>query len=196
MDKADIILLPFGFPSANKDIGKALKWAHKKSKVMFASAVGYGFNQRRCYPASNRHVIGIHAVDGRGKDCGICAAPIKGDYNFSALGVCAESWWGDGKTHVSGSSYATAVAAGAAASLLQFIRLNLELEDAEDMKWLYSTEGIREMLRMMSTEIDGYRCIAPSALFGPKSTIEDVCKTIMAAVVKNRKPRESRNLHY
>jgi hypothetical protein len=196
MDETDIILLPFGFPSANKAIGKALKLAHKKSKVVFAPAVGYGFNQRRCYPASNSHIIGIHAVDGRGKDCGICAAPIKGDYNFSALGVCAESWWKGKRTRVSGPSYATAVAAGAAASLLQFFRLYLRHEDAEDVKWLCSTQGIRELLRLMSTEIDGYRCTTPSALLGRTSTVKDVCNTIMMAVVKNRMSRGSRNLHY
>jgi hypothetical protein len=175
-----------GFSSTHKVIREALKLAHKRSKVVFAAAGGYGFNQRRCYPASSPHVIGIHAVDGRGKDCGISAAPVKGDYNFSALGVCANSFWGGvEKKFISGSAYATAIAAGIAASLLHFVRLNLELEHAEDWEWL----------RLISTEIDGYRCIMPS-LFGHDSTTEDICKTIMMVVRKNRMSRGSRNVHY
>ncbi|KAH7303432.1 hypothetical protein B0I35DRAFT_446768 [Stachybotrys elegans] len=186
--KVDIIEIPFGLPSMNKDIQAALKLAQKRSTVVFAAAAGIGFNQRRCYPASSPHVIGIHAVDGRGNDCGISAAPVKNDYNFSALGVCVRSWWRDEEVFVSGSSYATAVAAGATASFLEFARFNLNLQDhPEDQKWLCSTEGIREILRLMSTRIDGYRYIVPSKLFGGQRTAESVREDIMRAVQQKRK---------
>ena len=168
--------------------------AHKRSKAVFAAASGIGFNSRRCFPASSLHSIAIHAVDGRGKDCGVSAAPVKGDYNFSALGIAVESWW-EGKTKfISGPSYATAIAAGAAASFLEFARCNLKLDDPTDQEWLCSADGIREVLRLMSTEIDGYNCIAPSEFFSSGSTIKSICDIIMMMVRKGRLQR-SRNVH-
>jgi hypothetical protein len=119
---------------------------------------------------------------------------VKGDYNFSALGIAVESWW-EGKTKfISGPSYATAIAAGAAASFLEFARCNLKLEDPTDQEWLCSAGGIREVLRLMSTEIDGYNCIAPSEFFSRGSTIKSICDIIMMMVRKGRLQR-SRNVH-
>jgi hypothetical protein len=185
----DLIEVPLGFPLRNTEVKKALDLARRRSKIVFAAASGVGFNSRRCFPASSPHVIAINAVDGRGKDCGICAAPVKRDYNFSAPGVSLGVQWRDTEKRVSGPSFAVPIATAAAAWFLDFARSNLELADHEDSEWLYSTDGMREMLRLMSTEIDGYRFIAPLELFGTKSTVESICDIIKMAVRKRKRPK-------
>jgi hypothetical protein len=130
-----------------------------------AAAESFSFEGRRSYPASSPYVIGIHAVDGHGKDCRVSPVPVKGNYNFSSLGIAVER---PGLTddsldfqYVSGAVYSAVIAASAAATLLEFLRCNLKLDHQEDREWLCSTEGLREMLRLASVNVDGYNYIAP-----------------------------------
>ncbi|KAF4995721.1 hypothetical protein FDECE_12714 [Fusarium decemcellulare] len=188
---ADIIVISVTFPSTDSAVKAVIDIAYRKGKVIIAAAAPIGFNSRRRFPANNPRVIGIHAVDGRGKDCGLSPMPVRGDYNFSALGVAVRPLGPEEYSHenryVSGAGFAAAVAAGATASILEFARFNLKLDDPEDQKWLCSTEGVREMLRLVSTNIDGYNCIAPWTLFGDTSDPKDICDIIMMVVRKRRR---------
>jgi hypothetical protein len=155
-----------------------------------AGAESFSFEGRRSYPVSSPYVIGIRAVDGRGKDCGVSPVPVKGDYNFSTLGIAVENPGladdGHDSQYVSGAIYSAVVTASTAATLLEFLRCNLKLDRQEDQEWLCSTEGLREMLRLASVNIDGYNYIAPWTLIGSKSNLEDICDIIMMVVRKRR----------
>lgn len=155
-----------------------------------AAAESFSFEGRRSYPASSPYVIGIHAVDGRGKDCGISPVPVKGNYNFSTLGIAVERPGladdSHGSQYVSGAIYSAVIAASTAATLLEFSRCNFKIDHQEDQEWLCSTEGLREMLRLASVNSDGYNYIAPWTLIGSKSNLDDICDIIMMVVRKGR----------
>ncbi|KAF4461013.1 ankyrin repeat domain-containing 28 [Fusarium albosuccineum] len=189
----DIIVLPVRISSINKEVKAAIDIAYKKGKVIFTAAESMGFNSRRTFPANSPHVIGVHAVDGRGRDSGISLLPLRGDYNFSALGVAIKQSGPEDDQegrYASCAGYAAVIAAGAAATILEFARFNLKL-DLEAQTWLCSTEGVREMLRSMSTNVDGYNFIAPWTLFGDTSDHEYICDFIMM-MVRKRKRASSR----
>lgn len=177
-------------PEVHRKIKASIDVARRKGKIVMAAAGAIGFDARRSYPASSPHVIAIHAVDGRGRDCDISSAPIQGEYNFSALGVAlyvrSQDKEKQARCVVSGAPYAAGVATGMAASFLEFARFRLQLEDPEDRKWICSADGMRQMFRLMSTKIDGYNCLAPWELFAKGSTDEEICGIIMMAVRKRR----------
>ncbi|KAF6826344.1 ankyrin repeat domain-containing protein 28 [Colletotrichum plurivorum] len=184
----DVVYCGFTMPNVNRRIKASIDVARRKGKIVMAAAGAVGFDARRSYPASSPHVIAVHPVDGRGRDCEISPVPIEGEYNFSALGVALMVQGGRGEEEapffVADASWATAVAAGMAASFLEFARFRLQLEDPEDQKWICSTDGMRQMFRLMSTKIDGYDCLAPWELFGGESTDEEICGIIMMAIRK------------
>ncbi|KIL94292.1 ankyrin repeat domain-containing protein 28 [Fusarium avenaceum] len=186
----DIIVLPPWLPSKNKDLRLTIHKAHKQGKILMAAAESSSFEGRRSHPASSPYVIGIHAVDGRGKDCGVSPIPVKGNYNFSTLGIAIERPGLADESHepryVSGAIYSAVIAASTAATLLEFSRFNLKIDHQEDQEWICSTEGIREMLRLTSANIDGYNYIAPWTLIGSKSNLEDICDIIMMVVRKEK----------
>ncbi|KAF0328711.1 ankyrin repeat domain-containing protein 28 [Colletotrichum asianum] len=182
----DMFVLPFGFRSVDQNIKRLLQDVRQKGKIIMAAAKAIGYNARRSYPANSPHVIGIHAVDGRGKHCEIAPAPVEGDHDFSTLGMGLERSLEGASEMVSGNSYAVCVAAGIAASFLEFARYKLTL-DEEDQKWICSTDGMREMLLLMSTKIDGYNFLVPWELFSQRITTEEICEIILMTIRKRRK---------
>ncbi|KAF5492103.1 Ankyrin repeat and SAM domain-containing protein 3 [Colletotrichum siamense] len=172
----DIIVLPFGFASVNRMMMKPLAETRKMNKqtIVIAAATTNGFNSVRGYPATSPHVIAIHAVDGQGRHCGLAPSPKAGDYNFSVVGAGLKAPWTNketGKKLVNGNTYTAGIAAGIAASFLHFLRISLIQDEPklnlspEDHMWLRSTDGMREMLHLMSTPIDGYNFLTPWAVF-------------------------------
>ncbi|KAL3292945.1 ankyrin repeat domain-containing protein 28 [Colletotrichum asianum] len=182
----DMFVLPFGFRSVDQNIKRLLQDVRQKGKIIMAAAKAIGYNARRSYPANSPHVIGIHAVDGRGKHCEIAPAPVEGDHDFSTLGMGLERSLEGASEMVSGNSYAVCVAAGIAASFLEFARYKLTL-DEEDQKWICSTDGMREMLLLMSTKIDGYNFLVPWELFSQRITTEEICEIILMTIRKRRR---------
>ncbi|KAH0437104.1 ankyrin repeat domain-containing protein 28 [Colletotrichum camelliae] len=188
----DIIVLPFGFTSVNRKMMEPLAETRKmnKPRIVIAAATANGFNSVRGYPATSPHVIAIHAVDGQGRHCGLAPAPKAGDYNLSVVGAGLKA--PRGKNLVNGNTYAAGVAAGIAASFLEFVRTSL-IQDKpslnlspEDHRWLCSTDGMREMLHLMSTPIDGYSFLTPWSLFGKHSGSRQIFKIIKMIVDKRR----------
>ncbi|KAF4878661.1 hypothetical protein CGCSCA1_v002302 [Colletotrichum siamense] len=177
----DMLVLPFGFRSVDQNIKRLLQDVRQKGKIIMAAAKAIGFNARRSYPANSPHVIGIHAVDGRGKHCEIAPAPVEGDHDFSTLGMGLERSLEGASEMVSGNSYAVCVAAGIAASFLEFARYKLRL-DEEDQKWICSTDGMREMLLLMSTKIDGYNFLVPWELFSQRITTDEICEIVLMTI--------------
>lgn len=139
----------------------------------------------RAYPASRQHIIGIHAVDGEGRDIGISPPPLEDDDNFSTLGSGIQLDL-ECKIRVQhGSTCALAVAAGITAYILNYVQQVATLTE-EDRRWLRSSDGVRELLRLFSTKQHGYRFIAPWEVWGQDVKAEEI-GNLVEAIVRRRK---------
>lgn len=158
------------------DIVDEIETAIRKasSRLMFAAASNNGKNERRTFPASDNHyVICVHASEGNGDDGGI-NPEMESGFNFMTLGmgldlvekedildlVKKEKMKKRGKDPVkyyqavkSGTSFATPIAAGIAATVLDLAaRVDAINKRAKDK--LKRPEGMEKMLRLMSTPKD------------------------------------------
>lgn len=128
-----MITISFGYPSrptGHPVLEDAIRRVHFKNVLMFAAASNNGGNRGRAFPARQDEVICIHATDGYGNPSSFNSSPMKDHDNFSTLGEDVESAWpvrlgkptshGVCKTRKFGTSFATPIAAGIAAFLLQF----------------------------------------------------------------------------
>jgi len=80
--------------------------------------------------------------------------------NFSTLGVRIDSCWDGQDVCISGTSFATPVAAAIAANSLEFIRRKLNQEG--DMPEFFSRfAGMRLLFHEMADYIDGYDYVRP-----------------------------------
>ncbi|KAJ4310138.1 hypothetical protein N0V84_011131 [Fusarium piperis] len=131
-------------------------------RLMFAAASNSGKNEPRAFPASdNPYVFCVHASTGNGHDGGI--NPETGsDFNFMTLGMGLdllerENFTKNGRSRArykkvvkSGTSFATPIAAGIAATVLDLAARTSAID-----KWtrdnLKRFDGMEKMLRLMST---------------------------------------------
>jgi hypothetical protein len=108
--------------------------------------------------------IGIHASDGLGNDGGISPTPLQDRDNFSTLGINIPSRWKGKSLNVSGTSYATPIAAALAANMLELARCECDLTEHQQMI-LRKYQGVRLILKMMVGEgvkpRGGYDYIVP-----------------------------------
>lgn len=133
----------------------------QKERIVFAAAANGGAGKARAYPACKPGVICVNASDGRGGDIQ-CLSPaaVVGEDNFVTLGIHIESRWKRKDVFKSGTSFAAPIAAALAANILEFARLELEMKFAEQY-WLYSSKGMRRVLRRFSVDVGGYRFLCP-----------------------------------
>jgi Subtilase family len=133
----------------------------KAPRIMFAAASNNGKNGRRVFPARyDPWVICVHASDGKGHDCGI-NPPTESGANFTTLGMGLEllerRWVSAGRTrqatykkvYKSGTSFATPIAAGVTATVLDLAARVSAIEDRTKKK-LKRCEEMRKVLRLMS----------------------------------------------
>ncbi|KAI9042925.1 S8/S53 family peptidase [Aspergillus affinis] len=125
--KADIISMSFGFadeqPCISEAIHKALYQRHH-SILFFAAAANFGGNSREMFPARHDSVISIRATNANGDFEDSNPPKSEDEANvFGTLGVDVPSAWPDRADEVckSGSSISTAIAAGIAGFLLEYI---------------------------------------------------------------------------
>ncbi|KEZ43238.1 hypothetical protein SAPIO_CDS4927 [Scedosporium apiospermum] len=173
--KADIISMSFGFEDDSgwdDDMDEAIKHSFTAGRIAFAAASNYGGNSCRTYPAKAGTVFCIHASDGHGNPSGLDPTPIRGDYNFSTLGVavpCGHT--GDREIFKTGTSYATPVAAGLAANIIDladWLAAAGELTSAQKKK-LRSYEGMRNIFKLMApSRRQDYDYVAPWNLWNGK----------------------------
>ncbi|UNI23183.1 hypothetical protein JDV02_009017 [Purpureocillium takamizusanense] len=143
--KVDIISMSFGYPTNQIDgyneLESALLYAHSKNVLMFAAASNSGANLDRAYPTRDSHVICIHSTDSKGNRSRFSPTALHCDVNLATIGEAVQSAWPvnlcdpsanpDCVQYKSGTSYATPIAVGIAAFLLQYARLHLP--DQADM---------------------------------------------------------------
>lgn len=131
-------------------------------RLMFAAASNGGKNEPRAFPArDNPYVICVHASEGNGQDGGI-NPEIGSGFNFMTLGMGLEMMKREGimkkgrslatykRVVKSGTSFATPIAAGIAATVLDLAARVDEIDERVEEK-LKRPEGMEKMLRLMST---------------------------------------------
>lgn len=160
--------MSFAFEDQNRDISTAIGRAFRAGKLLFAAASNDGGNKPRSRPARSDEVICIHACDGNGNKGGMSPSPEENSLNFTTLGVAIESRWKKKLVYKSGTSFATPVAAGIAANVLEFANFKCNLSE-EDMANLSKREGLLKVLKAMSAKRDGYDYLNPGHLWDGKS---------------------------
>ncbi|KAI1740736.1 hypothetical protein F4680DRAFT_465012 [Xylaria scruposa] len=173
----DIISMSFGYYDQNDDIDSAIDRAFKADKLLFAAASNEGGNRGRSRPARSSGVICVHACDGKGNKGSMNPNPEKRALNFSTLGVAIESKWKGQTVFKSGTSFATPVAAGIAANVLEFAGHQCHLSPG-NMKRLKRHEGMCAILAEMCTERDGYDYLQPQNLWADGKSSEDIGRGI------------------
>ncbi|KAI0543078.1 hypothetical protein GGR58DRAFT_450634 [Xylaria digitata] len=170
--QVDMISMSFGFPSRKvegyEDLSSSLNRAKNQNILLFAAASNNGANSKRGFPARHEGVICIHSTNANGIFSGFNPTPIYG-INFATIGEAVESNWPANlcnreinKTCVaykSGTSFATPIATGIAAFLLQYARLKLSPKYAQMLK---QYEGMKAVLKAVAIDCRNYHYIAPS----------------------------------
>jgi Subtilase family len=156
--EVDIINLSFGFDSPQHDIDEAIDVAFRKNIIMFAATANHGAQQRMSWPARDPRVICVHSSDGYGGASAFTAKPEdSGCKNFAIVGDAINSPWirendtGHAKhptmRRISGTSFATPVLAGFAATILHYVRVKLTDMDA---RLAAKAETLYGMLHILS----------------------------------------------
>jgi len=183
--------MSLGFEKSDERIRQAVKTATAADIIIFAAASNSGSqfpHKRVAFPARlSGHVFSIRSATAQRKLADASPVPRAGEDNFAVLGEAITAAYVGNKdsAYFSGSSFATPVAAGIAALILEFSKHKRYIPpkqrgssknkyvdgvSLEAQKLLCSYEGIRKMLRYMSAVDDlavteGFALISPWTLF-------------------------------
>ncbi|KAL1614892.1 hypothetical protein SLS56_011988, partial [Neofusicoccum ribis] len=161
---ADIVSMSFGYPEELKVDGKSVisksiyqASADKDSNVLFfAAAANFGGNQREMFPARHDLVFSMRGTDDRGNFEDFNPPPdFAGPDVFGTLGKDVPRLGQDGVVQ-SGTSIATAIAAGIAAMILGHAKLLLAespSEENEIIRKLWTKNGMWSMFMLMSEKM-------------------------------------------
>lgn len=182
--------MSFGIREYHEPMKTAISNALHNQTLMFAAASNDGANLGRAFPAKYPSVFCIHSTDGNGNPSLFNPTADDKDVNFSLLGENVHSHWPLGKNghddHVnamSGTSVATPIAAGLAASVLSFVRQQEQgLPVGEELlgPWLKDVHSMDAVLKSMVKHTRGanYDYITPHVLFDLGSSREQVYNKI------------------
>ncbi|KAH7417511.1 peptidase S8/S53 domain-containing protein, partial [Cadophora sp. MPI-SDFR-AT-0126] len=167
--QVDIISMSFGFPTSDIPgyplLEEAIAKAYSKNILLFAAASNSGGNLDRAYPARDQNVICIHSTDANGNRSNFSPTALSNDTNIATIGEAVESAWPvhlcDGEAnptfvkYKSGTSYATPIAVGIAAFLLQYAKLHLSSEQAEKMRRQSRMKAVLRRIAQKGLETKG-----------------------------------------
>ncbi|KAJ2993953.1 hypothetical protein NUW58_g1687 [Xylaria curta] len=172
-----IISMSFGIREYHEPMNKAISNALSNQTLMFAAASNDGGNLGRAFPAKSPGVFCIHSTDGHGNPSAFNPTADEKDVNFSLLGEHVRSHWPAGKNGhndivnvMSGTSVATPIAAGLAASVLSFVRQQeRELAVGSNLlgPWLKNVHSMDAVLKSMVRQRRGYGGEPTSEPFPP-----------------------------
>jgi hypothetical protein len=159
--------MSFGLPKPVEDyevLEGAIQRAHQAHILMFAAASNNGANNGRSFPARHQQVICIHSTDANGNRSRFSPTVITADNNFATIGESIESAWPEylsnpaankaSVAHKSGTSFATPIAAGIAAFLIQYARLHLLEEQAKTIK---QSSRMKAVLKEIARYPEGHK---------------------------------------
>lgn len=176
-----------------------------RKRIVIAASANWAGNHDVAYPARRERVICINATDGGGNPSKRNPTPRKGKNNFAILGLSIESWRRARSTEpaaseedvpttpvpagliqpkakqervwISGTSYATPIAAGVAANVLEFMEQHAQMTLGE-REILCSWFGMSRIFEAMSTKRGDYDYIAPWRMFNPKHDVQTIIMLI------------------
>ncbi|KAL5585948.1 hypothetical protein FOBRF1_015818 [Fusarium oxysporum] len=162
---ADIITMSFGLGDAAmpalRPVIKKLKTAQK---LIFAAASNSGGNGKRSYPANEAGVFAIHATKGDGSTPENLNPPrLHGPDNFATLGWKIPSSWNGDQVFISGTSFATPVAAAIAANLMEIICRTPTESNGRGSRRVGGYGDMRRLLLKMQHEVGNYQYLRPWA---------------------------------
>jgi subtilisin family serine protease len=192
--------MSFGYSYPSKVISEAIKYAHDRGVLLMAAAGNSGSTEDVRYPARDRHVMCIHAATALGNMYDGNPTRKANASNFAILGVAvqgvgiAPARQAVSLVRRSGTSQATAVAAGVAALIIQIMRESR----AEVLKggWssqryesalsqLKTLDGMLRVFEKISEQRDGYDVVLPWLLvkglhpLGSRDVARHICGEIM-----------------
>ncbi|EWG53143.1 hypothetical protein FVEG_17063 [Fusarium verticillioides 7600] len=188
--KVDVISMSFGIREFDEGMMKEIQNARMNRTLMFAAASNDGANHGRAFPAKDSGVFCIHSSDANGRPSGFNPIAEEDDVNFCFLGENVESHWPVGigghnedMRVMSGTSVATPIAAGAAASLLSLVRQHEKDVPFDSDRlgwWLKDLDFMKAVLKSMrkGNKYDSYDYIPPLFLSNMGSSREDVYNRI------------------
>lgn len=171
MEKSvDIIVLALGFSEPQNEIKKAINMAVKRDVIIFAAAGNEGCLEKVAFPARLLDVMSIFATTARNERWELNPSPEPLTSNFAILGVDIE--FPDTGIR-SGTSLATAIAAGFAGSIINFSRQPVDevSNDGWDQLDICSWKEMQKIFSRLSDQNGGYDCIRPWKI------LDDVPKT-------------------
>ncbi|KAF4990559.1 hypothetical protein FGRMN_8374 [Fusarium graminum] len=168
-ESVDIISMSFGYPDDDQSIVEAIEDVTRRRNIIFMASAGNNAKyQTETFPAKYRHVMSIRATNFAGSfsennppllDGSITPAfgTFGGDLPDNIMHEISRRF---GRAICQpGSSIATAVAAGIAASTIAYAEVLsciLRIPNAEDpVQCLKTTEGMRRMFKKMSPDQHG-----------------------------------------
>jgi hypothetical protein len=152
-EKVHVINMSFGWQYNDDDVGKWLYKAQEAGILMFASVANFGAlsSQNSLYPARSPLVIAVDAADGLGEPASFNSSTETGDVmlRFTAPGQGVRGH--NPENRCNGTSYASPIAAGIAALVLEFAQQTPLAGDIA-FKYLRKMDGMVRIFNKMSVQ--------------------------------------------
>ena len=196
--RADVISMSFCLEEDGGKVREAIQRASMHGILVFAAASDRG-NQAMSFPARLSGVICINSADGHGNAAAFNPSTLQHGIHFSTLGEAipvSVPQQGKETQLVSGSSFATPIAVGIAATLLQFARQKQTdgLLSSAEVEHLHRPEGMASVLKVMGQSRDGMSFIQPWKLWKPRDDDElpdRSIKIIQSALAESLGPQQA-----
>lgn len=167
----DIINMSFGWNhNDHAGVRKAIASAKAEGVLLFASTSNYGVTTPNdmLFPASADEVISVDAADGNGDPAKFnpSSVSVRGKERFSAPGIRVSS--PISKQLFDGTSFASPIAAGVAALVLEFARQTPLADSPSVLAHLGERKGMVRILREMSKQkgVDQFGFLCPWEILG------------------------------
>jgi hypothetical protein len=167
--------MSLGIDNRSLELTEAIEEA-KTRCILFAAASNCGGNGSVAWPACLPGVFSINSTDERGNKSGFNPRPFKDSMNFSTFGVEVDC----GGICKSGTSYATPIAAGLAASVIEYS--NRDEESRELTSRLQNFANMEAVFSEISVKIDGYDYVDPLKLWEPEDQMHSTISLIKKAL--------------